>query len=502
MASFVLSATSTTAQTLAGGETGIITQTGTLAVTGGSAVTMGGSSSLTVLGDIVAFGGNAIRSEFGSEPTSVFIQTAGTLSSNFDTVEIVAVNSISYANSGTVLSQGDAVDLRFTTALQGSDMKVSNSGTIQGNDDGIVLGATGVNAKVLNTGDILGGRGYGIALDVGMAGSTGTVTIHNSGTIAGMNGSILGQANPMVIVNTGLLVGNAVLSSGADLYRGGQGRLDGQLQAGAGADTATGGAGDDTFVGGLGDDLLRGGRDDDSLNGGGDNDVLVGGAGDDTLVGDIGDDDLSGGRGDDFVTGDDGNDSITGGEGQDALLGGTGDDTLTGSFGDDTLLGDAGNDDLSGGDGRDFLNGGAGNDVLNGQDGNDVLGGAAGNDTINGSAGDDRISGGAEFDQLTGGNGADVFVYATAADSTLLASDMITDFAQGADLIDLKAVSPQVLAFQGSGAFAGGGTASVRVLATSATLTQILVDTNGDATADMRIRLVGNYTLTAGDFLL
>lgn len=503
MTSFVISTTTTTAQSLIGSETGIITDGGTIASVGSDAVTMSGTTSLVVLGDIVALGGNAIGTVSLSEPLSVQIQNAGTITANLDAVEIMAQSAISFVNSGTILSQGDAVDLRFMPNLLGSLMRVSNSGTIQGIDDGLVVGAKNISAKIVNSGVILGVLGRGIALDVDPeVDATGTITIQNSGTISGAGGSILGRYNPMIVLNSGLLQGNVELSSRDDLYRGGLGTLDGQLHAGDGADTAVGGEGDDTFIGGAGDDLLRGGKGDDSLNGADDNDVLVGGLGDDTLSGDVGDDDLSGGRGDDFLTGDDGNDTLGGGEGQDALVGGIGDDVLTGSYGDDTLLGEAGNDDLSGGDGRDFINGGAGNDLLNGQDGNDVLGGGGGLDTINGGAGDDRISGGGDFDQISGGAGADVFVYATASESTLIASDMITDFAQGLDIIDLKAVSPQVLAFQGSGPFAGGGVASVQALATSATLTQILVDTNGDGAADMRIRLVGNYTLTAGDFLL
>lgn len=503
MASFLISTTSTTAQSLSGAETGVITQSGTLATVNSDAVTMGGDTSLAVLGDIVALGANAIGTVFLSDPNEVRILTSGTISADLDAVEITAQGFISFVNSGTILSQVDAVDLRFSDALLGSLMTISNSGTIQGVDDGLVVGAKNVSAKIVNSGVILGVVGRGIAFDIfSQEAATGTVTIQNSGTISGANGSLLGRHNPMIVLNSGLLQGDALLSSGDDLYRGGRGELDGELDAGEGADTAIGGAGDDTFIGGIGDDLLRGGKGDDSLRGWADNDVLVGGLGDDTLSGDIGDDDLSGGRGDDFLVGGDGNDTISGGEGQDALIGGIGDDILTGGYGDDTLLGDVGNDDLSGGDGRDFVNGGAGNDLLNGQDGNDVMGGGAGVDTINGGVGDDRINGGADFDQLVGGAGADVFVYATANDSTLLASDMITDFAQGLDIIDLKAVSPQVLAFRGSGPFAGGGTASVQVFPTSPTLTQILVDTNGDGSADMRIRLVGNYTLTAGDFLL
>jgi len=75
---------------------------------------------------------------------------------------------------------------------------------------------------------------------------------------------------------------------------------------------------------------------------------------------------------------------------------------------------------------------------FNGAEKNDSLTGDAGNNAINGLAGDDSITGMGGADSLTGGVGADKFNYSALSESTLAATDFITDFniAQG-DRIDL-----------------------------------------------------------------
>jgi len=111
-------------------------------------------------------------------------------------------------------------------------------------------------------------------------------------------------------------------------------------------------------------------------------------------------------------------------------------------------------------DGNDLLYGGYGNDYLDGGTGDDIIYGGAGNDTLLGEAGDDflvdgntsSLSGGTGDDLLvalsrttpsvismTGGEDADMFILAAhpwSEDQHL--STTISDFTQGADLIDLS----------------------------------------------------------------
>ena len=89
---------------------------------------------------------------------------------------------------------------------------------------------------------------------------------------------------------------------------------------------------------------------------------------------------------------------------------------------------------LEGGRGDDWLQGGDGNDRLHGRAGDDDLNGMAGDDVLRGGKGDDNLNGGAGNDTLTGGKGDDVF-YFQPADGA--GTDTITDFGNGADLIDL-----------------------------------------------------------------
>ena len=55
-----------------------------------------------------------------------------------------------------------------------------------------------------------------------------------------------------------------------------------------------------------------------------------------------------------------------------------------------------------------------------------------------GGGGCDRLIGSSGADQLLGGSEADTFVFVTAADSAPLAYDLIFDFEQGLDRIDVS----------------------------------------------------------------
>ena len=113
--------------------------------------------------------------------------------------------------------------------------------------------------------------------------------------------------------------------------------------------------------------------------------------------------------------------------------------------GDDTAFAKGGQDRVFGGEGDDHLDGGSGADAIYGEEGNDVIEGGYGPDRLFGGEGDDELKGGDNGysdllvggegnDQLTGGAGADTFVFGRGH-----GADWITDFGDGADVIDISA---------------------------------------------------------------
>lgn len=145
-----------------------------------------------------------------------------------------------------------------------------------------------------------------------------------------------------------------------------------------------------------------------------------------------------------------GNDTYVALGGSDMISGGAGTDSIDGGCGNDTLNGDNGNDTLIGGNGRDVLQGGADDDLLDGGNQEDILGGGMGNDTligdkgadtITGGIGDDDINGGKDNDELSGGDGSDTYRFRSGH-----GQDTITDFTQGADVLDLTVLNVSDLA--------------------------------------------------------
>lgn len=317
----------------------------------------------------------------------------------------------------------------------------------------------------------------------------------------------------------------------------------------------TGNGGDNTLTGGAGDDVLIGKAGADRLDGAGGHDTAsyetaisgvsasladpsanTGDAQGDTyhsidsLRGTRFDDVLVGNGGDNILEGLSGDDVFVGGAGADAFLGGAGRDTVSyedagggviafvrpgqteGNTGDaagdnfrsiEVLVGSQFKDRLSGDGGHNWLYGLAGNDLLNGQGGNDRLFGGGGNDRLYGGSGDNGR------DILTGGDGADTFVFAEVDDGPVGSQrDVIADFVQGADHIDLSAIDPanasgQFTFLEGSGTAFTGHTGELRYDENgSGNATLIEGDVNGDGVADFQIKLAGMYTLTGGDFLL
>ena len=133
-------------------------------------------------------------------------------------------------------------------------------------------------------------------------------------------------------------------------------------------------------------------------------------------------------------------------------------------------------------------------------------GGDPGANVVAGGDGDDVLVGGPGQDMMTGGAGADTFVFSDldTPDSLALA-DVIADFEQGTDTIDLSAIGAFTFVDNGSAPTVDPG-----VLANSVTWYQdvandqtiVQADTTGDSGAEVTVVLTGLYTLQATDFHL
>lgn len=146
--------------------------------------------------------------------------------------------------------------------------------------------------------------------------------------------------------------------------------------------------------------------------------------------------------------------------------------------------------------------------VITGNSGNNTLTGLAGNDTLNGAGGTDTIVGGAGKDTLTGGAGVDTFDFNALSESGVGAAnrDLILDFLQGTDKIDLATIDArtttsgdQAFSFIGTGAFTAAG--QLRYT-TSGGNTIIQGNVDASLGADFEIELVGTVALVATNFVL
>ncbi len=332
-----------------------------------------------------------------------------------------------------------------------------------------------------------------------------------------------------------------------------------------GNDNVITGAGNDTLYGGGGSDSLNGGAGDDAMHGGAGNDIyFVDNAGDtvvedalggiDTVYTTLNSYTLSSnvegmrysGTGAFTGNGNSINNDMAGGDGSDTLNGAGGSDSLMGRGGDDTLNGDTGFDraswsgavgnftfaangtsilvtDTVGSEGTDTLNsiegirfggtGGVTYNVVGGTNGNNPsLNGGGGGDAVFGFDGDDRLNGGGGQDVLFGGTGSDSFGFTTANHSGIgaAARDLILDFTQGADLIDLGLIDANASAVGNQSFNWIGSVASGTVLSQGEAgyyqdggHTYVVANTSASLLANtFEIDLVGNLALASTDFIL
>lgn len=408
-------------------------------------------------------------------------------------------NDIFYGEDGNDYFNAGA-DADSVTGGAGDDQVIASTGndTLIGGDGNDTLGGGGEDDLI-----------YGDAGNDYLNGDAGADTVYGG---SGSNLITAGDGNDLVYggvdhdnINGG--IGNDTLYGGSgndDLFAGsgddvvyGEAGAD-DIKALSGLNTLEGGDGNDTITGGSDADTIDGGIDADLLYGEDGNDYLQGNAGNDTVYGGAGSDSLRGGSENDVIYGETESDTLEGDFGDDTLWGGAGDDSIDGGENLDLLYGEAGADYLQGNAGVDTIYGGAGNDTLRGGSEADTLYGDADNDTLKGDLGDDTLDGGEGndilcgddgADLLTGGNGLDVFLFEDPTHSTATMLDVITDFVQGDDLIDLSALGFTDIQ---------SGAASGTVLGYSVVGGNTIIEADG---IDFSIELTGSISLATSDFI-
>ncbi|MCA2534550.1 MAG: hypothetical protein IM553_08970, partial [Microcystis sp. M57BS1] len=108
--------------------------------------------------------------------------------------------------------------------------------------------------------------------------------------------------------------------------------------------------------------------------------------------------------------------------------------------------------------------------------------GNAGNNNITGNSGNNQINGGAGIDNLTGGLGADTFIF-QFGQSTISASDSITDFAINSDKIDL--LTQGGTAMNAPSSFSRAADSTVTTLQNL--INQVFTDANGATTGNREL---------------
>ncbi|WP_428427196.1 calcium-binding protein [Pararhizobium sp.] len=379
----------------------------------------------------------------------------GTVSANAYAIALFS-STTAATNHRIEIGEGGYLNSFATAiALNGSDGRIINKGTIWADDTGIIITASNTATytltKVVNSGDISSG-GTGIRNS-----GTNGLSLLNSGTITAGDYSwavYSDQASNDNIVNTGTLSGGVYLGGGDyDLYDGSKGHL---------------------IVGNV-----SGGDGTDYIIGGGDTEYFTGDAGNDTLHGGGGADSLSGGNDSDYVYGDSGNDSVYGNAGNDYLYGGTGLDDIIGGTGDDYLAVDNVGDRVFEyvGEGTDYvyssvsymLEGGQEIEFLNYSAATSAaylkgvkLTGNAFGQSINGGGGNDVLIGGGGADTLTGYGGNDTYV-TDGGDAIVEAVGGGTDTIQSSASITLSANVERLL-LTGSANLNGAGNALANVI--------------------------------------
>ena len=417
----------------------------------------------------------------------VTIENHGLIRGGEDGVYIANIDDFRLTNSGTITTTDILFNDYAVYSLSNTSF-ITNSGFIGAYDGarGIYVqkpsnGIEGGQNTIVNTGTIHVQLGEGAIWTVGK-----TDHVTNEGSIHGNlvlgNGEFSEAAFADTVINSGQITGSIIVGHGDDVVAN-TGMITGLVSLGAGDDILDGATGtvDGVIDASSGNDIIRSGLGDDVIDGGTGRDKLYGGAGNDTATYE------------NSATGVRVNLTTNRGRGGEA----TGDwlfdiENLIGSDYDDTLIGSAVSNTLQGGDGAD---------TLDGEGGNDFLFGEGDDDTLIGGDGDDILNGGLGRDILWGGEGVDIFEFLDVAESGIGSSrDVIKDFEQGVDLIDLAAMG--ATSFSAGGFTSTAGEVTYKLIG-GGTKTVIEYDHDGDGAADFQILMTnGGFAMTADHFVL
>jgi Ca2+-binding RTX toxin-like protein len=464
------------------------------------------------------------------------VKVNGFIGSGADALILNMTGLANKASTIAVGADGDISGVNGILSAQAANISIAKGGAIFGADSAIKFTADAVgNYKITNAGLIQSNGAACITLD-----GTGTHTVINSGTISGDDAIF---SNPTMsnnlIKNSGNILGDIILSGGNDSVTNSK-QIAGNVSLGDGNDTVTNsGIINGAVSMGIGNDVLKNtGTIMGTINLGDGDDAFTGGAKDEVLSDQDGEDKYSFGGGNDRF------DAMSSFADIDTADGGAGIDiydasntassntinidtvTHTGTVGAGVGVGPnvalgadiaadflKGFENVLGGSGIDVIYGSKSANQIFGLGGKDELWGYGGNDKLDGGMDNDLLIGGAGRDQLSGGSGDDTFYFLTLAESgkTAATRDLIVDFGNGTDKIDLSFLDANtkvagnqqftlIAADLGFGAFTkNAGELHFRRAGGN---TLVEGDINGDGKTDFQIELAGYHFLDGGDFIL
>ncbi|MGH1578708.1 hypothetical protein [Planktotalea sp.] len=391
------------------------------------------------------------------------VHNYGTIDGALDVGDAFVSNHGTITGPVTLGMYGNFVEHGFITDLVTVTSGTYSVGGVQISDTVIDGGRFAVES-----GDMFGSVTVSAGVTPNSNMGNGQLSVYDTGSFEALSGTAFtGNEHSNGVDNGGSIEGDLFFHGGNDSFRSYSGVTIGSLDMGEGNDTVS-----------LNDTAIL----DGTLDMGDGDDVL-------TVSARV---ELSG--------------RVSGGEGDDMLRGSRGANDLRGGADSDFILGRAGADVLHGNDDEDLIFGGSGYDTIKGGDGHDLLFGGSGRDVIKGGSGIDQIVGGKGADTLFGGADSDVFIFTDIGHfgGSGGNNDLIQDYANGPDVIDLSAIDANTNTVSNDDFFfidslAFSNQAGELRYEFDGSKTTLSGDVDGDGAADFELDLAGNVGLS--DFI-